>query len=87
VLLAGAQPRPAHVPGPRPLRHPRENARDHLSFSAGHHYCLGAGLARLTAADAFRQLFPNLTLAAPVHRSETRVIRGAEHIMIVGGDA
>ena len=38
----------------------RENARDHVAFSAGRHYCLGAALARMEgevgSADAVRAL-------------------------------
>jgi cytochrome P450 len=90
VLMAGANRDPRTFPEPGRFDITRENSRDHLSFSAGHHYCLGAGLARLTAAAAIRQLFqrfPNLSLAGPVQRSETRVIRGAEHIPLLGGKA
>jgi cytochrome P450 len=51
------------------LRLDRSNARQHVSFGAGHHHCLGASLARLEAASAFEQLigrFPGLALAGDV---------------------
>jgi cytochrome P450 len=51
------------------LRLDRENARQHVSFGAGHHHCLGASLARLEACIAFEQLvrrFPGLTLDGDV---------------------
>ena len=35
----------------------RENARDHVSFSAGRHYCLGAALARMEGEVGLRTLF------------------------------
>src|SRR6185437_13215286 len=43
----------------------RENARQHVSFGAGPHHCLGASLARLEACIAFERLaarFPGLAL-------------------------
>ncbi|MPY67457.1 cytochrome P450 [Deinococcus sp. SDU3-2] len=50
VSLAGANRDPAVYPDPHTLRLSRENARTHLAFAAGAHYCLGAGLARMEAA-------------------------------------
>ena len=47
------------------LRLNRENARQHVSFGAGPHHCLGASLARLEACIAFERLvtrFPGLAL-------------------------
>jgi cytochrome P450 len=88
VLIGGANRDPRVFPDPDRFDIGRKNARDHLSFSAGFHYCLGAGLARLVAASALRQLFqrfPDLSLAGPVKRSSTRVIRGADSIPLVGG--
>ncbi|MEV0999036.1 cytochrome P450 [Nonomuraea sp. NPDC050202] len=43
-------------------------AKDHLAFGYGVHFCLGAPLARLEVAEALRQLFarfPAISLAAP----------------------
>jgi cytochrome P450 len=51
------------------LRIGRENARQHVSFGAGHHHCLGASLARLEASIAFEHLvgrFPGLALDGDV---------------------
>ncbi|WP_027460460.1 cytochrome P450 [Deinococcus murrayi] len=50
ISLAGANRDSAAYPDPHALRLSRENARTHLAFAAGPHYCLGAGLARLEAA-------------------------------------
>jgi cytochrome P450 len=47
------------------LRLDRENARQHVSFGAGPHHCLGASLARMEAAIALGRLvtrFPGLAL-------------------------
>jgi hypothetical protein len=57
----------------------RANVREHLSFSGGVHYCLGAALARLEGEIGLRALFdryPDLALAGEPHRRPTRVLRG-----------
>lgn len=44
-------------------------SKEHLSFGAGPHYCLGAGIARLVARTGLSRLFdrfPDLELAVPV---------------------
>jgi cytochrome P450 len=44
----------------------RDNARQHVSFGAGPHHCLGASLARLEASIALDRMigrFPALALA------------------------
>jgi len=51
------------------LRLDRENARQHVSFGAGVHHCLGASLARLEATIAFGRMvarFPGLALDGDV---------------------
>lgn len=53
--------------------------RDHLAFSAGQHYCIGAPLAKLEATIAVRELvcrFPDLTLRGPLERRAGSLIRG-----------
>jgi cytochrome P450 len=80
VLLLGAANRdPAVFAEPDRFDPGRPNNRDHLAFSAGVHYCLGAGLARLQAATMLRELFgrfPDLAHAGPVQRRPSRNIRG-----------
>jgi cytochrome P450 len=61
------------------LRLDRDNARQHVSFGAGPHHCLGASLARLEAAIAFERLvsrFPNLALAGDVEWNGRINLRG-----------
>jgi cytochrome P450 len=51
------------------LRLDRENARQHVSFGAGPHHCLGASLARLEATIALSHLvtrFPGLAMDGEV---------------------
>jgi cytochrome P450 len=85
LLLAGANRDPKVFPDPARFDPFRENSRDHLAFSAGIHYCLGAGLARIEAAAALRTLFgrmPTLTLAGPVSYKRTRNIRGCAQVPV-----
>lgn len=57
----------------------RDDADRHLAFSAGAHFCLGAGLARIEGRVGLRALherFPDLTLAGRGTRRTTQVLRG-----------
>jgi cytochrome P450 len=59
----------------------RANARDHISFSAGRHHCLGASLARMEGEVGLRTLFeryPDLRLEPGARRRTTRILRGFE---------
>jgi cytochrome P450 len=63
----------------------RENARQHVSFGAGPHHCLGASLARLEAAIAFERLtarFPDLALDGDVTWNGRINLRGPEHLPV-----
>lgn len=79
VYLAGANRDPAVFDDPAAFDVTRANADQHLAFSAGVHFCLGASLARLEAAVGLRLLyerFPDLRLAGTPVRRGTRVLRG-----------
>jgi cytochrome P450 len=81
VMLAGANRDPEVFADPGSFDPGRANNRDHLSFSAGPHYCLGAGLSRLEAEIALRGLFrrfPGLHPAGPPVRGRMRNLRGLE---------
>ncbi len=57
----------------------RSNAGEHVAFSSGIHYCLGAALARMEGEVGLRALFdrfPDLAPAGAPHRRPTRVLRG-----------
>ncbi|MDU0288236.1 cytochrome P450 [Saccharothrix longispora] len=88
LLLAGANRDPAVFADPHRFDPDRADVREHLAFSSGIHYCLGAGLARMEAAAALRGLFtrfPDLRPAGRVRRRPSRVIRGAAHFPVTTG--
>jgi cytochrome P450 len=66
----------------------RENARQHVSFGAGPHHCLGASLARLEACIAFERLtarFPRLALDGDVVWNGRINLRGPAHLPVSAG--
>ncbi|WP_419993019.1 cytochrome P450 [Streptomyces boninensis] len=88
LLLAAANRDPAVFDDPHTFDVTRPNAADHIAFSSGVHYCLGAGLARLEARVALRMLyerFPGLRVSGVPQRRRTRVLRGFERLPVVVG--
>jgi cytochrome P450 len=78
-MLGGANRDPAVFTDPGRFDVTRANARDHLSFSGGVHYCLGAALARLEGEVGLKALFdrhPGLAIDGTPRRRRTRVLRG-----------
>ena len=64
----------------------RANAREHVAFSSGIHYCLGAALARMEGEVALRALFerfPDLAPAGEARRRPTRILRGYEAMPVL----
>ncbi|GAA3642258.1 cytochrome P450 [Microlunatus ginsengisoli] len=79
TLLAGANRDPAVFAEPARFDLDRPNKSEHLAFSSGIHYCVGAPLARLEAIIAVRSLiarYPGLRVAGPVVRRQGSLIRG-----------
>src|SRR5262249_26739215 len=63
----------------------RENARQHVSFGAGPHHCLGASLARLEAAIALQRLtsrFHGMALDGDVTWNGRINLRGPAHLPV-----
>jgi cytochrome P450 len=70
------------------VRLDRENARQHVSFGAGPHHCLGASLARLEASIALAQLttrFPGLALDGEVTWNGRINLRGPARLPVTLG--
>ncbi|WP_214406394.1 cytochrome P450 [Pseudonocardia lacus] len=85
IMLGGANRDPAVFPEPDRFDVTRANAGDHLAFSSGIHYCLGAALARMEGEVALRALFerfPDLAPAGPPHRRPTRTLRGWDQLPV-----
>jgi cytochrome P450 len=79
ALLGGANRDPDVFPEPDTFDVTRSNAAEHLSFSSGPHYCLGAALARMEGEIGLRALFERfggMTPAGPSQRRGTGTLRG-----------
>jgi cytochrome P450 len=83
TLLAGANRDPEVFTDPNLFDVARPNAGEHMSFSAGRHYCLGASLARMEGEVGLRVLydrFPALALEPGAERRPTRILRGYDRL-------
>ena len=83
TVLAGANRDPEVFPDPGTFDVTRPNARDHVSFGAGRHYCLGAQLARMEGEIGLRSIFarfPDLRPLPGANRRPTRILRGFERL-------
>lgn len=88
VLLGAANRDPAVFPDPDRYDITRNSKTEHLSFSGGPHYCLGAPLARMEAAVAFRAIaarLPDLRQTGPVERWMSVSARGLRRFPVATG--
>lgn len=86
TVLAGANRDPAVFDDPHRFDVRRSNARDHIAFSGGRHFCLGAALARMegeVALRAFYERFGSVDLLPGAYRRPTRILRGWETLPAV----
>ncbi len=86
LVLGGANRDPDVFPDPDRLDLARPNARRHLAFASGPHYCLGAALARLEGEIALTTLLDrmgDLRLAGRPRRRPTFVLRGLDSLPLV----
>lgn len=86
VTILGAMNRdPAVFEDPDRFDVDRANAGDHVAFSAGAHFCIGAGLARLEAEVGLRALydrFPELRVDGVPRRRDLQILRGYEELPV-----
>ena len=88
TVLAGANRDPRVFAEPHVFDVTRSNARNHLAFSGGAHFCLGAALARMEGEVALRALFERFGAIAPAgtpQRRSTRILRGLSTLPVVLG--
>lgn len=86
VFMAAANRDPEVFERPDEFDITRTNPGDHLSFSAGAHYCLGAPLARLEATyalQALAQAAPTLRLAGRPVQKKGVVLRGPVSLPVI----
>jgi cytochrome P450 len=83
TVLAAANRDPEVFENPAAFDITRPNARDHVSFGAGRHYCLGAQLARMEGEIGLRTIFdrfPDLHPLPGARRRPTRILRSFERL-------
>jgi cytochrome P450 len=88
LLLAAANRDPRVFPDPQVFDVARPNARDHVAFSTGIHFCLGAALARMegeVALQALFERFPDLGPAGSGRRRDTVILRGYQSLPVTLG--
>jgi cytochrome P450 len=85
TLLGAANRDPDVFPEPARFDLDRPNSREHVAFSGGIHFCLGASLARMEGATGLRLLFerfPDLQLAGAGVRRPLQTLRGYESLPV-----
>lgn len=90
LMLAAANRDPAAYAHPDRFNPDRSGEPEHLAFSSGIHYCLGAPLARMEGAIAFRTLaerWPDLTVLPGARRRQGTTIRGFATLPVRPGRA
>jgi cytochrome P450 len=87
VLIGAANRDPEVYTDPDRFDLTRREQAEHLSFSGGVHYCIGAPLARMEGETALRVLverLPALHVCGPVGRRSSPVISGCTRLPVSG---
>jgi cytochrome P450 len=85
TVLAAANRDPEVFADPATFDASRHNAKEHVAFSAGRHFCLGAALARMEGEIGLRLLFeryPDLHVLPGARRRDTRILRGYSRLPV-----
>ncbi len=87
VLYAAANRDGCRFADPDTFSPDRPNAKDHLAFGHGEHYCLGAGLARAEARIGINAVLDAVDRLAllpdqPLEYEDTFVLRGLRHLLL-----
>ena len=88
LIFAAANRDPEMFSQPDTFSVDRENARDHLAFGHGEHFCIGAMLARLEARIAVEQILERMTNIRLIEGrnnfeyEDTFVLRGLKELHI-----
>jgi cytochrome P450 len=87
ALIGAANHDPEHFEAPGEYHPARTDAREHLSFGYGAHYCIGAPLARLEAQIVLQQLIAALPGAQLVPGQQLEYLpntsfRGARSVLV-----
>jgi cytochrome P450 len=88
TMLAAANRDPAVFSHAATFDIHRTPEADHLAFSSGIHYCVGAPLARMEATIALQRLaerLPGLTRAGTLRRRTSGIVRGPLHFPVRAG--
>jgi hypothetical protein len=88
TMLAAANRDPAVFSRASAFDIHRTPEADHLAFSSGIHYCVGAPLARMEATIGLQRLaerLPGLTRAGALRRRTSGIVRGPIHFPVRAG--
>jgi cytochrome P450 len=88
TMLAAANRDPAVFTRASEFDIHRAPEADHLAFSSGIHYCVGAPLARMEATLGLQRLaerMPGLTRAGVIRRRTSSIVRGPIHFPVRAG--
>ncbi|WP_255772454.1 cytochrome P450 [Mycobacteroides abscessus] len=90
IVMSGGNRDPQVFTDPHIFDIARANAKDHLAFGGGRHFCIGAALARMEGEIGLRALFdafPDIAPAQGAFRAPGRALRGWSRLPVTLGTA